>query len=640
MIEFKNVSFSYSKNKILDDISCKFNDSGLVVILGKSGSGKSTFLSLINSTLKPDSGKIINSNKITTVFQNSLLIDYLTVIENVMFPLLIKGYEYNEAKKIAREKLKEVNFEIDDNKLPRFLSGGEKMKVSLARALVLESNVIILDEPTGQLDDRSSLSLYSLFKKLSKNKLLILVTHDEENGKKIADYLYQLKDKKLILEKENYKTNTFKAIQNKDDNYKKKNTLKYYLLFTLKYLKSKKVRVIISSIFLSILLSFLYLGLNLKFSMNSLTKKVTDSYYNNNIYKIQYKKTIKKENNLSLDKYIIPSSDILKDLKINKFYYSLSYFLPENYSLKINSKESNVTFLPLLNDKNDNSVTINSSFIKAFEIKENNLRNINLRRDIQIASNSFKSNDDISLVFNFKITNIYNEIEVFNTPTIYYNYNFIFDIIKDIHLENISKELDQDTYLSSLLEDSNFDLDNFKSNELLFKSDNIENILSLNDSTYKNRIIISSKKLSFEESFKNIFEAMQDAFLLFLSLSLLSVVAFNLLSFYSLYDENVRLFALIQCFSTRKNIYKEAISNMIIFSSISILFFIIFSIIFNNLVNFILIKINLSFFKLNFSLKAILLVSSLIVLISLLTSSVPLRRVNKSKIKNELVGED
>ncbi len=200
-IKFEHVSFSYGENTVLSDVSVSFEGPGLYLILGRSGSGKTTFLSLISSLLQPDSGKIDFqlSEKPSMVYQSPLLLDYLSVIENVSLPLVLDGENMKEAKEKAEEMLEKVHIPELKEREPKTLSGGEQMRVSIARALVSDSDCLILDEPTGQLDEKNSQEIYSLLKELSKEKTVILVTHDEKSAYEIADYLYELKEKKLVL---------------------------------------------------------------------------------------------------------------------------------------------------------------------------------------------------------------------------------------------------------------------------------------------------------------------------------------------------------------------------------------------------------------------------------------------------------
>lgn len=194
MIQVNHVSYSYQEKEVLKDISVSFPDNGFVVLLGKSGSGKTTFLSLLCHVLSLQKGEIKGNEreKISLVFQSSLLLPYLRVKDNVSFPLLLKNKNDIDTK--VKESLMKVGLEDRD---VTTLSGGEKMRVSIARALVLDKPVLILDEPTGQLDEKTSLDIYSILKEIAKDHLVLMVSHDEKNSFLLADVLYELKDGRL-----------------------------------------------------------------------------------------------------------------------------------------------------------------------------------------------------------------------------------------------------------------------------------------------------------------------------------------------------------------------------------------------------------------------------------------------------------
>lgn len=193
-IHISHLSFAYGKNIIFDDLNLTLPDTGFVVILGPSGSGKTTFLSLLSGLLKPDKGKIKGNdvNKSSLVFQSPLLLDYLNVEENVALPLLLQGKTMAEISLEVAPVLANLNLEELKEKYPYHLSGGEQVRVAIARGLIKNSKTLILDEPTGQLDEKNSAAIYQTLKDLSHDHLILLVTHDETNGIKLADELYRL----------------------------------------------------------------------------------------------------------------------------------------------------------------------------------------------------------------------------------------------------------------------------------------------------------------------------------------------------------------------------------------------------------------------------------------------------------------
>ena len=215
ILEMKEITYSYdSTRKILDKASYSFEKGKFYAIVGPSGSGKTTALSLIGGLDKPNSGKIFFKGKdvkdigytkyrrdnIVMVFQSYNLINYMTAFENVMLGMEITKTHKKNRKEKARELLKEV--ELKENEMYRNvmkLSGGQQQRVAIARALGENADVVLADEPTGNLDKHTSEDIVKLFKELAKekDKCVILVTHSSEVSKE-ADVVLQVDDGKII----------------------------------------------------------------------------------------------------------------------------------------------------------------------------------------------------------------------------------------------------------------------------------------------------------------------------------------------------------------------------------------------------------------------------------------------------------
>jgi len=190
----KNLCLEYpdgiKKRQVLDNINLTIKANECVVLIGPSGSGKSSLLYVLSTLKNPTKGSVfLNDKEISNVkdsekirynhfgfvFQQNFLIPYLTVIENVC-----KAGKDNNIKDRAYELLINLGIEHFAESLPHELSGGEKQRVSIARALVTNPNVIFADEPTSSLDKDNARHIYSLLKKVTKNKILIMATHDTD----------------------------------------------------------------------------------------------------------------------------------------------------------------------------------------------------------------------------------------------------------------------------------------------------------------------------------------------------------------------------------------------------------------------------------------------------------------------------
>ena len=219
MIELKNVSKFYNDNNIvtvgLRNISIKLNKGEFVAITGDSGSGKSTLLNVISSIDVYDEGEIFyygnetfyfnqndsdvfRKNNVSFIFQKYNIVDSYTVLQNVMLPLLIKGKSEQEAKEEALEIIKRVGLEHRAYNKGIKLSGGEKQRCVIARALATDAPILACDEPTGNLDKKTSEEIINLIKEVSKDKLVLIVTHDYESIKDICTRKIKLSDGEIV----------------------------------------------------------------------------------------------------------------------------------------------------------------------------------------------------------------------------------------------------------------------------------------------------------------------------------------------------------------------------------------------------------------------------------------------------------
>ena len=203
------------ENVVLNDINVSFPDTGLVSIVGKSGSGKSTLLNILMGIEKPTKGKVLfkgkniakfndkqfskfHLNGVSTVFQHYNLFDDLTALANVTLPLKIKGINSKKAKQIAIDEFRKLGIEELASRKVKNLSGGEKQRIAILRSVVTSPDAILCDEPTGALDFKNSREIMGILKNLSKQKLVIMVSHNKELVDEFSDYIVQLKDGKII----------------------------------------------------------------------------------------------------------------------------------------------------------------------------------------------------------------------------------------------------------------------------------------------------------------------------------------------------------------------------------------------------------------------------------------------------------
>lgn len=204
IIEFENVSnyFKTGERESVTDISFSINDGDFVSFVGQSGSGKTTIMELLVGILEKSKGKIIKPEKTIMVFQKDSLLPWLTVLENIKLVLINEKISESEKTKIAKEKLSFLQIEKLANKYPNELSGGQTQRVSIARALTINPDVLILDEPFAALDEKTKSELHEdILKTWKENNLtIIMVSHQIEDVVSMSQKVFVVKDKKIAHE--------------------------------------------------------------------------------------------------------------------------------------------------------------------------------------------------------------------------------------------------------------------------------------------------------------------------------------------------------------------------------------------------------------------------------------------------------
>lgn len=245
MLELKKINKSYTTGTFtqhaLNDVSLKFRKSEFVAILGPSGSGKTTLLNIIGGLDRYDSGDLIINGKSTKkfkqgewdsyrnncigfIFQNYNLISHISILENIEMGMTLSGVNAKKRRKKALEVLKRVGLEEHAHKKPNQLSGGQMQRVAIARALANDPDIILADEPTGALDSTTSVQIMDLIKEISKDKLVIMVTHNADLAYSYASRIIEFKDGKLQND-----SNAITEKEKNDEKYQIKKTSMSFL---------------------------------------------------------------------------------------------------------------------------------------------------------------------------------------------------------------------------------------------------------------------------------------------------------------------------------------------------------------------------------------------------------------------------
>ena len=266
MLEIKHIKKSYKTGdfvqKALNDVSIQFRQNEFVAILGPSGSGKTTLLNVLGGLDHYDSGDLIingkstknfkaadwdayRNNSVGFIFQSYNLIGHISIQDNVEMALTLSNVKKKERRKRAREALKSVGLLEHAHKRPNQLSGGQMQRVAIARSLVNNPDIILADEPTGALDSNTSKQIMDLIQKIASDKLVIMVTHNQDLAYQYATRVIEVKDGKVVSD-----SNPLTKEEQEEEQYKLKKTKMSFmeaLYLSFNNIMTKKGRTLITA---------------------------------------------------------------------------------------------------------------------------------------------------------------------------------------------------------------------------------------------------------------------------------------------------------------------------------------------------------------------------------------------------------
>ena len=296
MLEIKNITKIYKTGtftqKALNKVNINFRENEFVSVLGPSGSGKTTLLNIIGGLDKYDSGDLIinetstkkykdrdwdsyRNHRIGFIFQSYNLIPHQSILSNVELALTLSGVSKKERKRRAIKALKEVGLSDHIHKKPNQMSGGQMQRVAIARALINNPDILLADEPTGALDSETSVQIMNLLKKISKDKLVIMVTHNPDLAHEYSNRIISLKDGEVINDTNPYDGK--EKIEYKKEK-SKKTSMSFFtaLSLSLNNLMTKKGRTLLTAFAGSIGIIGIALILSLSNGVNNYIAKVQE----------------------------------------------------------------------------------------------------------------------------------------------------------------------------------------------------------------------------------------------------------------------------------------------------------------------------------------------------------------------------
>lgn len=321
MLDLKNVYKSYKDEKVLKNINIFFRNKEFVSILGPSGSGKTTLLNIIGGLDTYDRGDLIingkstkmfkskdwdsyRNKKIGFIFQNYNLINHLSVYDNVKISLTLSGLSKNIIKKKTVEALTKVGLVKHIYKKPNQLSGGQRQRVAIARAIVNNPDIIVADEPTGALDSKTSINVMNILKEISKERLVIMVTHNKDLAIKYSDRIIEIEDGCIKND-----SGPFNDVTSEKEIIKRKKSMSIITSLKLSFLNllTKKKRTFLTSLAGSIGIVGIALVLSINSGVNNYIKnfeKESISEYPIEINKVDYDLFEDIQNSISSNNYI------------------------------------------------------------------------------------------------------------------------------------------------------------------------------------------------------------------------------------------------------------------------------------------------------------------------------------------------
>ncbi len=464
MLKVSNISKSFkldskSSIKVLDDVSFELPSKGMFFIFGKSGSGKSTLLNILELISSPDSGDIVFEGKSLLKLTKKDKNDYLRNVCGVLFQdfNLFENLTVKENSEIAMRIKGENDYKFKDKLLDKYglkdhekqkvykLSGGEKQRVCLIRAIISNPKIIFCDEPTGALDIKNSTMLMNDLKEISKGSLVIIVSHNKKLIQKYNDGCIEIKDGKAFVSKNPICKEEIK----KDNKKKKERGFAGYFIFQKLKANLKKNLISFFSLFFGI--TIILTSISFFMGFQNVSNNIENNFPDNNIFEV-YKNEYydSSSSNINLVKKVRPNINTVKNVFSSyesiEIVPSLNYFLESEIVFKVLGKEyKDINYSFYYKNSYSKNIYINQ-FTKNL-VKNDALlgvnSNISFNKSIEFYIKDKEKIVDDNLNFNddFKISQIIDQFTYLNVPRVYLPYNYFLEKLKILYPPNISSIL-------------------------------------------------------------------------------------------------------------------------------------------------------------------------------------------------------
>ena len=603
ILELKNVSKAFKTYNgdfyALKDISLSFPSTGLVSIVGKSGSGKSTLLNILLGIEKVTSGDIFFNKKnikklsdkefskyhlkdVSMVFQHYNLFNELTSKQNIMLPLLFQGFSKKEAEKKTDGLLKEFSIEYLTNQKVKLMSGGEKQRVAILRALITSPKVILCDEPTGALDKENSILIMEMLKRLSKSILIILVSHSRPLVEQYSDRIVTLKDGKIesdIKINECFNRN----VRDKTVKYSSKWT-SIFTKLNFRLNKKKNIFSIVSCTigFASIFLSFgFYEGSQtsqdnaLKNNLAVLHASASEkTFYDIDNSPLSYEKSVRPSLE-SIDTYLDGFDDLIFETNLSYVFPSYPYgsYLGEMvesfqlvpiYDISLSSYGKDLLVSGTPPEENIFEVIVNEEFVKLINQTKDGiideLFKISYSTSFSYSTGDIDNpiiKDDYSFDIDLRISAVVKEFSFLNSPKIYYSYPAVKEDLEEVYLDNISEYLEEPISVIDYIETAEDDdpVSSYSSEIFLTSIDSstklFETIEKLNEEESLFRV--ESTAYDIKQSYKTFIESFSTALFVFTIIAFIGVNFILGMISLSTFIENKKNSAILTCLGARNS---------------------------------------------------------------------------------------